>query len=144
MNSQLTLSILQFADNIDAQHTEFANGLGINVMQMLALNELYKQDGQRASDLAKAVGRVATSFTPLLDGLQKAGLICRKPHPEDRRSVQIFLTAEGKALRKDIVGHMDVVEARISGELMARLGKPLVKSDFWGQLFAPLPEVQPF
>ena len=57
MTSNLTVSILQFADHIDALHTEFADGLGITVIQMLTLNELFKSDGQRASDLAHAVGR---------------------------------------------------------------------------------------
>lgn len=142
MNSKLTVSIHQFADSINAQHAEFAHGLGISIFQMLTLNELYKQDGQRASDLAAAVGRAATSFTPLLDALQAAGLICRKPHKKDRRSVQMWLTDEGKALRKDIVGHMDVVEARIAKELKARTNKPGFLN--LETLFAPLPEVQPF
>jgi DNA-binding MarR family transcriptional regulator len=144
MTSNLTVSIYQFADHIYALHTEFAHSLGITPIQMLTLNELYKQDGQRASDLALAVGRPATSFTPLLDNLQGAGLIYRKPNKKDRRSVQMWLTDEGKALRTDIVGHMDAVESRISGELMYRLGKQLVKQDFWATLFAPLPEAAPF
>lgn len=142
MKSNLTISIFQFADHIDALHTEFTDGLGITVFQMLALNELYKQDGQRASDLARAVGRAATSFTPLLDSLQGAGLIYRKPHKTDRRSVQMFLTDAGNSLRKDIVGHMDAVESRIATELKARAYKPgfLNLETF----FAPLPEAQPF
>lgn len=142
MTSNLTVFIHQFTDDIDALHTEFVAGLGISVFQMLVLNELYKSDGQRASDLALAVGRAATSFTPLLDAIQNAGLICRKPHKKDRRSVQIFLTDEGKALRKDIVGHMDAVEARIRRVLLDRIN--VTGSISLVDFFAPLPEVQTF
>ena len=57
---------------------------------------LYDEDGQHASELARAVGRAATSFTPNLDKLQDKALIERRPDPGDRRAVRIYLTDAGQ------------------------------------------------
>ena len=39
-----------------------------------------------------------TSVTPLIDGLQKAGLVQRSPHPSDRRTTLATITAAGRTL----------------------------------------------
>lgn len=138
MNSNLTVSIHTFVHDVDAQHAAFAAPLGLSVMGMLILNQLYHEDGVLASALAQSVGKAATSFTPQLDRLQDAGLICRKPHPNDRRAVQIFLTEKGKALRKAIVDHMNDTNTRLRDLLSARIGSVNTVDG----LFAPLPEAQ--
>lgn len=138
MNSNLTVAIHEFTHSIDTLHNEFAAGHSITVMGLLILHQLYQQDGQKASQLAAAVGRAATSFTPIIDTLERAGLVCRKPSKRDRRAVHIYLTDEGQALRKSIVGHMDAVETRLHDLLSARIWS--VKTV--DALFAPLPETQ--
>lgn len=139
--SNLTVSIHTFVHDLDALHEQFAAERGISTMGMLVLHELYREDGQKASDLALKVGKAATSFTPLLDRLQEAELICRRPHPKDRRAVQIFLTIQGMALRKDIVGHMDAMETCLRETFSARLKQPMPPG--LEPLFAPLPESKP-
>ena len=59
------------------------------------LASLYDQNGQKASVLAKAIDRPATSFTPILDGLEKRKLIQRRPDKDDRRVVRIYLAGDG-------------------------------------------------
>ena len=66
--------------------------LHVSVIEWYILRALIKEDGQHASELARAVGRAATSFTPNLDKLQARGLIERRPDPSDRRAVRIHLT----------------------------------------------------
>ncbi len=80
------------------------------------LAALYEQDNQRASDLAKALSVAATSFTPTLDRLERAGLIVRSPHVSDRRSVVISLTAEGKKLERAIGNAIGNAEVRYGGK----------------------------
>lgn len=90
---------------MEACAQQAAQGTAIDEMplvQMFILDSLYEQDGQMASSLAKAVGRAATSFTPILDKLEKRGLILRKPHPNDRRAIRIFLTTNGRVLKRDV------------------------------------------
>lgn len=76
--------------------------LNLTVIEWYILRALYEQDGQHASELARAVGRAATSFTPNLDKLQARGLIERKPDPSDRRAVHIYLTSAGERLRSTV------------------------------------------
>ena len=49
-------------------------------------------------DLMSALGTDTAGMTRLLDRLAAKGLIERRKHPEDRRSIVIELTAEGQAL----------------------------------------------
>lgn len=78
--------------NVDQMFRRAISPLNITVIEWYILRALYEQDGQHASDLAKAVGRAATSFTPNLDKLEERKLIERRPDAHDRRAVRIFLT----------------------------------------------------
>jgi DNA-binding MarR family transcriptional regulator len=63
----------------------------------MIMNSLFADDGQHASVLANSVGRAATSFTPILDRLQKKGYVERRSDSADRRAVKIFITKKGHA-----------------------------------------------
>lgn len=75
---------------------------GLNLKQVHILNALYEEDGQGATSLSKAIGRRATSFTPILDSVETLGFVVRKADPEDRRAIKVYLTPKGEALRADI------------------------------------------
>jgi MarR family transcriptional regulator, organic hydroperoxide resistance regulator len=87
--------------------------LNLTVIEWYILRALYEQDGQHASELAHAVGRAATSFTPNLDKLQDKDLIERKPDPGDRRAVRIYLTDAGRARRDDVMKSAEQIDAQI-------------------------------
>lgn len=91
--------------------------LGLAVVEAHILQLLYIEDGQMPSRLAKAVGRPATSFTPILDGMEKKGLIERHAHPRDRRSVKIHLTAQGKQLEEAVRATAEQIERKLSGQI---------------------------
>lgn len=87
---------------------------GLTVIEWYIMRALYEQDGQHASELARAVGRAATSFTPNLDKLQLKGLVERRPDPADRRAVRIYLTESGKALRDDVLESARQIDDQIT------------------------------
>lgn len=91
---------------------------GVPVVEAHILHALYVEDGQHASTLARAVGRAATSFTPLLDRLEKRGLIERRADKVDRRAVSIHLTHKGWALRGPIEDVVAILEEEFAGERM--------------------------
>src|SRR6185369_13299569 len=95
--------------------------LGLTVIEWYILRALYDQDGQHASELARAVGRAATSFTPILDKLQdrkdKKGLIERRPDPADRRAVRIYLTDEAHKIRDSVLNSAKQVDAHIQKQV---------------------------
>lgn len=100
--------------NVDQIFRRSIRSLGITVIEWYILRALYEQDGQHASELARAVGRAATSFTPNLDKLQDKGYIERRSDPGDRRAVRIFLTESAKANRDKVLKLSDDVDAQIA------------------------------
>lgn len=86
---------------------------GLKVIEWYILQALYERDGQHASELAQAVGRAATSFTPNLDKLQVKGLIERRPDETDRRAVRIYLTDVAHAYREDVLASAREIDAQI-------------------------------
>ncbi|MEL6273414.1 MAG: MarR family transcriptional regulator, partial [Chloroflexota bacterium] len=99
--------------NVDQLFNRAVQPLRISVIEWYILRALYEQDGQHASELARSVGRAATSFTPNLDKLQDKGLIERRPDPSDRRAVRIFLTDEAIEKRDEIIGTAEELDSQI-------------------------------
>jgi DNA-binding MarR family transcriptional regulator len=85
--------------NLDQLFGRVVNPLGLTIIEWYIMRALFERNGLHASELARAVGRAATSFTPNLDKLQQKGLIERRPDQADRRAVHIYLTEEAEAYR---------------------------------------------
>ncbi|MBI5666695.1 MAG: MarR family transcriptional regulator [Chloroflexi bacterium] len=101
--------------NIDQIYSQSIEPLGLTVIEWYILRALYEQDGQHASELARAVGRAATSFTPILDKLQHKDLIQRRPDPADRRAVRIYLTDKAQEYRQRVLETADQIEKTFQG-----------------------------
>lgn len=89
--------------NLDQVFGRVVQPMGLTIIEWYILRALFERDGQHASELARAVGRAATSFTPNLDKLQDKGLIARRPDATDRRAVYIVLTREAEAYRERVL-----------------------------------------
>lgn len=85
----------------------------LTTIEWYILRALYERDGQHASELAQAVGRAATSFTPNLDKLENRGFVERRPDPADRRAVRIFLTERGEAQREAVLKSAERIDAQL-------------------------------
>lgn len=105
--------------NLDQVYGQIIEPLGLTVIEWYILRSLYEQDGQHASELARAVGRAATSFTPILDKLQNKDMIERRPDASDRRAVRIYLTSKGNSQREQIMASADQVDTRIRKSVSA-------------------------
>lgn len=101
--------------NVDQYFRQMIRPHDLTVIEWYILRSLYERDGQHASELARAVGRAATSFTPNLDKLQNKGLIERRPDRTDRRAVRIYLTELGKELREDVLDSAREIDETIEG-----------------------------
>jgi MarR family transcriptional regulator, organic hydroperoxide resistance regulator len=105
--------------NLDQVYGQIIEPLGLTVIEWYILRSLYEQDGQHASELARAVGRAATSFTPILDKLQNKDMIERRPDASDRRAVRIYLTAKGNSQRDQVMASAEQVDTRIRKSVSA-------------------------
>lgn len=108
--------------NVDQVFRRSVRPLNMTVIEWYILRALYEEDGQHASDLARAVGRAATSFTPNLDKLQTKGLIERRADPGDRRAVRIYLTDKANKMRGDVLA--------TAGEIDKQIAEMFKKDDF--------------
>ncbi|MEP7291564.1 MAG: MarR family transcriptional regulator [Chloroflexota bacterium] len=99
--------------NLDQLFNRAIQPLGLTIIEWYILRGLYERDGQHASELARAVGRAATSFTPNLDKLQQKGYVERRPDPTDRRAVHIYLTDLAEKHRKEVLNTAKEIDAEI-------------------------------
>jgi DNA-binding MarR family transcriptional regulator len=100
--------------NLDQVFGQVVQPLGLTVIEWYILRALYDQDGQHASELARAVGRAATSFTPNLDKLEDKGLIERRADTADRRAVRIYLTEGGVKCKKAVNDSARDIDRRLA------------------------------
>ncbi len=71
--------------------------LGVNVTDMECLGLLFHKGLAAPSELARYTGLSSGATTAMLDRLEKAGLIERRPNPDDRRGTLIVLLKSGAA-----------------------------------------------
>jgi DNA-binding MarR family transcriptional regulator len=72
---------------------------------------------QRQTALAAALDVVPRSVTSLVDDLERAGLVERRPDPTDRRATLVAATDEGRA----VLAEADRQRRRHAEQLLARL-----------------------
>jgi DNA-binding MarR family transcriptional regulator len=72
-------------------------------MDSKVLNFFSHRPGATLSDLAQHSGRDKAQLARLVAGLRERGLLQGSSDPEDRRSVQLTLTAEGQAVQRSLL-----------------------------------------
>ena len=110
--------------------------LGLTYPQYLVLMVLWEEDGQSVKALGERLYLDSGTLTPLLKRMEEASLVRRVRAAHDERVVEVFLTAEGKRLKKRA--------QEIPQELLCKIGVPLDKAlrlrDDVRQLFTRLRE----
>jgi len=65
---------------------------------------LWRQDGLTQAELSEQAQIDRTTIGGLVDRLEKAGLVERRQHPQDRRAYKIHLTERGKEMESPLSG----------------------------------------
>ncbi len=92
---------------------------GLTNTQAYVLCELAFAEPRRASALAEATRMEAATLTGVLERLEGKGLLRRTPAPDDRRSVEVRLTDDGRALARRAEAAMTRAEADVTARLGA-------------------------
>jgi DNA-binding MarR family transcriptional regulator len=79
--------------------------LGISLPQYFVLRELWQEEGLTQRELASRVGVAEPAMVATLDALAHAGLTERVRSAQDRRKVNVGLTARGRNLRDSCLAH---------------------------------------
>ena len=64
---------------------------------------LWREDGLKMIDLGQCAGLEPSTMTGLLDRMERDGLVHRADDPDDRRVIKVFLTDEGRNVRKPVL-----------------------------------------
>ncbi|NML48661.1 MarR family transcriptional regulator [Ramlibacter sp. G-1-2-2] len=86
--------------NLERRIEEVVAPFGLSMREYLALAILNTRGGEaiQPSELSASLDATRTQITRLLDGLEQRSLIKRKPKVEDRRGLELELTAAGRKL----------------------------------------------
>lgn len=122
------------ADVYEALDTHFAR-YGLSMGKFTLLMQLLQagEPGLTPSECAERAGVTRGTITGLLDGLERDGLVKRRPHPADRRMLSVQLTEKGQQLldkmlpdhfcrTTGLMANLTDAEKKTLIELLAKLG----------------------
>lgn len=92
----------------DASFRAFARHAGMRDLKpgrFAAMTVISNNPGITQADLGRAIARDKSSVTPLIQDLEKRGLVERQRSPTDRRSIALSLTATGEETLSRLTAH---------------------------------------
>jgi DNA-binding MarR family transcriptional regulator len=114
-------------------HQTVGQLLGVNVTDMKCLDIMTLKGSASPTDLAEHTGLSTGATTAMIDRLENAGLVVRRPHPTDRRGTIVVLSKG--AMRKlpaifaSLAGAMDALvstysekELKVLADFFAKAG----------------------
>ena len=75
---------------------------GLTYPQYLVLLALWEKDAQPVNDIAKRLFLETNTVTPLLQRMEKEGILSRRKGEKDARQMIVSLTGKGKGLQKKL------------------------------------------
>lgn len=98
---------------------QLLESLGLYRGQPQLLRELWQEEGLTQTDLAARLQITPATVTKMLQRMEKAGFVWRKPDPEDQRVSRVYLTEAGWAVKSEV----NAVFQRMEMETFANLGE---------------------
>jgi len=141
MDPSLAIDIADTARMLRREMNRRAAALGATRAQWRVLARLYRSGcGQRQVELAEALDVEPISLSRMHDRLEEAGLVERRPDPDDRRAWQIHLTDKaqpvideltriGAEFQAELTEGLDPKEAAKVSGILAQLRERLVAMD---------------
>lgn len=78
------------------------SGLGLTAAQAMVMRFLFDRDKLTSSELGSRTELDSATMTGILDRLEAAGLIERRPNPSDRRAILVHLTPKGRKTGEEL------------------------------------------
>lgn len=124
LDNQLCFRLYTASRLITSSYTPFIKDMGITYLQYLVLMMLWEKDDRIVSEITDKLLLETNTVTPLLQRMEKEGLVVRKKGTADSRQRIISLTLKGKKLEemvKEVPGDIarQVVKGISSEDLQA-------------------------
>ena len=98
LDNQICFRLYTAARLVIQAYTPMLTALGITYPQYLVLIVLWEKDDQPVNDIAHRLLLETNTVTPLLQRMEKLGIVSRKKGEQDKRQQIVSLTKKGKAL----------------------------------------------
>ena len=116
LDNQICFRLYAAARLISQAYTPMLTELGITYPQYLVLMVLWEKDNQPVNDIAHRLLLETNTVTPLLQRMEKLGIVSRKKGEQDKRQQIVSLTPKGKQLEEEAYAQ---VPSRMSDQLSA-------------------------
>jgi len=100
LDNQVCFRLYTAARLVIQAYTPMLTELGITYPQYLVLMVLWEKDMQPVNDIAHRLFLETNTVTPLLQRMEKQGIITRQKGKEDKRQQIVSLTEEGRAMEE--------------------------------------------
>ena len=100
LDNQLCFRLYTASRLTTGAYHPYLEPLGITYLQYLVLLVLWEKDRQPVNDIARRLMLETNTVTPLLQRMEKAGLIVRTKGQEDSRQRIVSLTKKGIEMRE--------------------------------------------
>ena len=101
LRSQICFRLYSASRLVTQTYKPFLDKLGITYPQYLVLMVLWETDNQPVNDIAHKLLLETNTVTPLIQRMEKMGLVIRTKGIVDTRQRIVSLTKEGKAMEKE-------------------------------------------
>ena len=103
--------------NIAKVFNDKAHQYNGTISMAFVLMAIYEEEGVPVTKIAPRIGMEPNSLSRPLNTLEETGYLARKQDENDQRKVLVFLTAEGKKLRKIALKTVFDLEKKITEKL---------------------------
>jgi DNA-binding MarR family transcriptional regulator len=100
LDEQLCFALHAASRAVTAAYQPLLDELGITYPQYLVLLTLWEEDGLSVSRIGERLFLDSATLTPLLKRLEVNGIVERRRSTVDERVVEIWLTSDGKRLKR--------------------------------------------
>ncbi|MBQ6204602.1 MAG: MarR family transcriptional regulator [Prevotella sp.] len=101
LDNQICFRLYTAARLMTQAYTPILTALGITYPQYLVLMVLWEKDNQPVNDIAHRLVLETNTVTPLLQRMEKLGLVSRKKGEQDKRQQIVSLTKKGKHIEEE-------------------------------------------
>ena len=101
LDNQICFRLYTAARLITQAYTPMLTELGITYPQYLVLMVLWEKDCQPVNDIAHRLLLETNTVTPLLQRMEKLGIVTRKKGEQDKRQQIVSLTEKGRDMEEE-------------------------------------------
>ena len=101
LDNQICFRLYTASRLVTQAYTPLLTALGITYPQYLVLMVLWEKDNQPVNDIAHRLLLETNTVTPLLQRMEKLGIVSRKKGEQDKRQQIVSLTPKGKQLEEE-------------------------------------------